>query len=147
MSDILPDRTTRLTEDESNDLACDWSDYRKDYGISPDPHISSKEHLAFKAGWTAHRNIPTLLCVLTEANDMEAYATAWCDGFENAMAQQHADDPGAADDWLAERDERIKFAVARDLDALLMRVADGDATFAEFVDALATYTTALKETS
>lgn len=98
MSDILPDRTKRLTEDESNDLACDWSDYRKDYGISPDPHISSMEHLAFKAGWAAHRNIPT-----------------------------------------------ARTQVARDLDALLMRVADGDATYAEFVDAVADYVTTLKE--
>lgn len=58
---------------------------------------------------------PLVLCVLTASNDMEAYAEVWCAGFENAMAQQHADDPALADDWLAEHDERVRRAYAATL--------------------------------
>ncbi len=41
-----------LTEEEI-DLACAWSDYRKDYGVSAD-HLSVA-HKAFRAGWKAAR--------------------------------------------------------------------------------------------
>jgi hypothetical protein len=41
-----------MTEDEI-ERACAWSDYRRDYGVSPDPVILRHEHEAFKAGWDA----------------------------------------------------------------------------------------------
>lgn len=54
-------------------------------------------------------------CVLTDRNDMEAYAEAFNDGFELAVAQGLADDPVKADEWLAEHDERVRQTVIRDL--------------------------------
>lgn len=42
--------------DENLAMACDWSDFRKDYGVSSDPEVSSREHRAFKAGWKAGRH-------------------------------------------------------------------------------------------
>lgn len=42
--------------DDRLDAACDWSDFRKDYGVSPDPKVSDREYLAFQAGWTAGRH-------------------------------------------------------------------------------------------
>lgn len=44
-----------LTEDQI-EMACAWSDYRKQYGVSPDDHVRRMEHLAFKAGWEAAKN-------------------------------------------------------------------------------------------
>lgn len=41
------------TEDERVDLACDWSDFRADYGVSADPRIMAIEYRAFSAGWWA----------------------------------------------------------------------------------------------
>lgn len=43
----------RDPEEESAELACAWSDYRKDYGISEE-HMNAA-HKAFKAGWKAAR--------------------------------------------------------------------------------------------
>jgi hypothetical protein len=40
--------------------------------------------------------------------DMETRVALINEGFESAMAQGHADDPALADDWLAERDERMR---------------------------------------
>lgn len=37
--------------DDELEMACEWSDYRKDYGTK-DVH---REHQAFKAGWEAAR--------------------------------------------------------------------------------------------
>lgn len=50
-------------------------------------------------------------CVLTTGNDMEAYASAFNDGYETAAAQGLADDPGLAGDWLEEQLERARRAV------------------------------------
>lgn len=41
-----------MTEDEM-DRACEWSDYRKSYGVSTE-HMTAA-HEAFKAGWDAAR--------------------------------------------------------------------------------------------
>jgi hypothetical protein len=50
--DTIPQNDPRkLTDDEIAARACDWSDYRKDYGISSDPAVSTREHKAFKYGW------------------------------------------------------------------------------------------------
>lgn len=38
------------------DIACAWSDYRKDYGVS-EANMDAA-HKAFKAGWKAHRDGP-----------------------------------------------------------------------------------------
>jgi hypothetical protein len=54
--DCLPDHTTPLTTVEKLDAACDWSDFRKDYGVSAAPETLRQEHRAFIAGWTARRN-------------------------------------------------------------------------------------------
>lgn len=53
MSDALPDLRQPLTDDERTRAACDWSDYRKDYGVSADPAVRALEHAAFISGWTA----------------------------------------------------------------------------------------------
>ena len=45
-----------MTEDEELDMACDWTDYRAEYGVSPDDHIRTLEHKAFCAGWEAGRH-------------------------------------------------------------------------------------------
>lgn len=62
--DTIPQDDPRtLTEDERVERACDWSDYRKDYGISADPAISRLEHRAFNHAWqvayTSKRPTPT----------------------------------------------------------------------------------------
>ncbi|MFJ4997145.1 hypothetical protein ACIP5T_03270 [Microbacterium sp. NPDC088619] len=44
-----------LTEEERIIRACDWSDYRKAYGVSPDPTQLKLEHILFCAGWDAGR--------------------------------------------------------------------------------------------
>lgn len=44
-----------LTEHERILRACDWSDYRKAYGCSPDPAELKREHILFCAGWDAGR--------------------------------------------------------------------------------------------
>src|SRR3546814_14931805 len=36
-------------------IACAWSDYRKEYGVSPGKEERAREHEAFKAGWAAAR--------------------------------------------------------------------------------------------
>lgn len=54
-NDALPDNTRRITDDETIERACDWSDYRKHYGVSRDPVLLGREHQAFKAGWDAAR--------------------------------------------------------------------------------------------
>ncbi|MFK5691298.1 hypothetical protein ACI3EY_16695 [Ornithinimicrobium sp. LYQ92] len=46
----------RLTEDERLEIACAWSDFRKDYGASYDDETMRLEHRAFKAGWEAGRH-------------------------------------------------------------------------------------------
>lgn len=43
-----------MTEDEEQ-MACAWSDYRRDYGVSSNPEVATLEHKAFKAGWKAAR--------------------------------------------------------------------------------------------
>lgn len=35
------------------EIACAWSDYRKEYGVSPSKETRAHEHAAFKAGWAA----------------------------------------------------------------------------------------------
>ncbi|MFF4026937.1 hypothetical protein ACFYY5_29215 [Nocardia elegans] len=40
-----PDEDTKIRQ------ACEWSDYRKSYGIASDPTIAA--HKAFLAGWEA----------------------------------------------------------------------------------------------
>lgn len=50
MTDALPaDRA--LNRDELDAVACEWSDYRKDYGQDPDPDVNRKMHHAFGEGW------------------------------------------------------------------------------------------------
>lgn len=52
--DAVPqDDPTPLAGDETIIAACDWSDYRKDYGVSAGPKVLSKEHQIFLAGWRA----------------------------------------------------------------------------------------------
>lgn len=43
-------------DDEKLVAACDWSDFRKDYGVSSDPELMQREHRAFLAGWQAGRH-------------------------------------------------------------------------------------------
>lgn len=43
-----------MTDDEEL-MACAWSDYRKEYGVSADPEVLKREHRAFTAGWQAAR--------------------------------------------------------------------------------------------
>lgn len=42
-------------DDEAFEMACAWSDYRKDYGVSSDDKVRSKEYAAFTEGWKAGR--------------------------------------------------------------------------------------------
>jgi hypothetical protein len=42
-----------VRDPELDEIACAWSDYRKDYGIGSDPLVTA--HKAFKAGWIAAR--------------------------------------------------------------------------------------------
>lgn len=57
MGDCLPAHITTLTDDERRAAACDWSDFRNDYGVSADAHVLKAEHRAFIAGWAVHRNL------------------------------------------------------------------------------------------
>lgn len=50
----MSDRTG--TEDETPAAASDWSDFRKEYGVSPDARTRELEHRAFLAGWQAGRH-------------------------------------------------------------------------------------------
>lgn len=49
----VPESTPVELTEEQVDLACAWSDYRKDYGVSAD-HLPAA-HKAFLAGWMAAR--------------------------------------------------------------------------------------------
>lgn len=49
-----------------------------------------------------------ILCLQTTANDSEAVAHWWCDGFETAMAQHLAPNPEYAYDWLKEYESRTR---------------------------------------
>ena len=49
--DIPDERDRALTFDERMAVACEWSDYRKDYGVSAEGMTTA--HLAFVAGWRA----------------------------------------------------------------------------------------------
>lgn len=52
--DLVPqDDPKPLTDETAILAACDWSDYRKDYGVSSDPNVLAKEHQIFLAGWRA----------------------------------------------------------------------------------------------
>lgn len=44
---------TAQSDDAAAEMACDWSDYRKEYGVSADDKARSREHQAFTAGWKA----------------------------------------------------------------------------------------------
>jgi hypothetical protein len=44
------------TEAERVEQACDWSDFRSDYGVSADPLALEREYRAFTAGWRAGRH-------------------------------------------------------------------------------------------
>src|SRR5690606_40695801 len=43
-------------DDEAVEMACAWSDYRKEYGVSSDDKVRSKEYAAFTEGWKAGRH-------------------------------------------------------------------------------------------
>lgn len=45
--------TDPLTRDERDEMACDWSDYRADYGVGQSEMRAA--HKAFQAGWLAGR--------------------------------------------------------------------------------------------
>ncbi|KON72583.1 hypothetical protein M768_13835 [Cellulosimicrobium cellulans F16] len=40
------------------EIACAWSDYQKDHGVSGDETAREREHAAFVAGWQAARGTP-----------------------------------------------------------------------------------------
>ncbi len=44
-----------LIDEERLMRACDWSDYRKAYGVSADPAELKREHILFCAGWDSGR--------------------------------------------------------------------------------------------
>jgi hypothetical protein len=46
--------TQEVTEEV--DMACDWSDYKADVGVSIDQHMRALEYKAFCAGWQAARH-------------------------------------------------------------------------------------------
>lgn len=46
--------------------------------------------------------------------DPEEYARIFNEGYEAAMTQHLADDPGAADDWLAAHDAEVRASAARE---------------------------------
>lgn len=55
--DLVPqDDPQPITEDEKWIAASDWSDYRKDYGVSADPKVLAEQHQIFLAGWRAGRD-------------------------------------------------------------------------------------------
>lgn len=60
MPEDIPEAPARLTEDEIAERACAWSDYRKDYGVSPDPAEARREWSLFCAGWDARHLSPML---------------------------------------------------------------------------------------
>lgn len=43
----------RQYTDDEIEMACAWSDYRADYGVSADERTRHREYEAFKAGWIA----------------------------------------------------------------------------------------------
>lgn len=49
--DIPDDRDRALTPDERIEVACEWSDYRKNYGVTAEGMTTA--HRAFVAGWRA----------------------------------------------------------------------------------------------
>jgi hypothetical protein len=53
---VVPKASSGVSEDEDVEIACDWSDYRKDYGVSADKTVRMREHKAFTAGWKAGRH-------------------------------------------------------------------------------------------
>jgi hypothetical protein len=52
----LPATWLTASHEDTIEIACDWSDYRKDFGVSTDPHIRAAERRAFEAGWKAGRH-------------------------------------------------------------------------------------------
>lgn len=55
--DLVPqDDPKPIADDETIIAACDWSDYRKDYGVSADPNVLAREHHIFLTGWRAGRD-------------------------------------------------------------------------------------------
>lgn len=44
-----------MSVEDSLDMACAWSDYRKEFGVSADPSTKRREYKAFRAGWEAAR--------------------------------------------------------------------------------------------
>lgn len=60
--DTIPQDDPRpLTEDEKYERFADWSDYRKDYGVSADEGIRNAEFKAFCHAWHVEhvRRVPT----------------------------------------------------------------------------------------
>ena len=55
MTDALPDETPEITENEKEIRACDWADYRKNFGENPDEKANHHDHRMFCAGWDAGR--------------------------------------------------------------------------------------------
>lgn len=54
--DTVPqDDPAALDQEERILAACDWSDYRKDYGVSADPDALRREHRAFIHAWMMGR--------------------------------------------------------------------------------------------
>lgn len=43
-----------MTDDEEL-MACAWSDFRKEYGVSANDETRAAEYRSFKAGWAAAR--------------------------------------------------------------------------------------------
>lgn len=59
--DTIPQDDPRaLTEGEQYECAADWSDYRKDYGVSYDDAIRKQEFAAFRHAWRVEhtRRVP-----------------------------------------------------------------------------------------
>lgn len=52
--DLVPQSDPKPLDEETTVLAaCDWSDYRKDYGVSADPDELAWAHRLFISGWRA----------------------------------------------------------------------------------------------
>lgn len=52
--DLVPQSDPKALDEDTTVLAAsDWSDYRKDYGVSADPETLKREHQLFLAGWRA----------------------------------------------------------------------------------------------
>ena len=89
--DTIPQDDPRpLTEDERVALACDWSDYRKDYGVNGDERIRMLEHRAFKHAWQVAR-VGTIeqTAKIADALDREGGQSYDCD-------MKHPDDVAKA---------------------------------------------------